>query len=218
MKTILFQGDSITDSRRDRNDNQFPGSGYATMVAGQLGFDRPGAYRFLNRGIGGNRISDLYARIRQDFINLKPDYLSILIGVNDVWHEISHQNGLSEERFERMYDLLISEILEDLPGVKIMILEPFVLEGSATEAISERPDRWEIFRTEVPRRASACRRIAEKYHLVYVPLQECFDQACGLVPAKQLLFDGVHPTPMGHELIKREWLRGFGKLQSGEID
>ena len=214
MKTILFQGDSITDSKRDRNDNQYPGSGYATMITGYLGLERPGEYAFLNRGISGNRVSDLYARIKQDFINLEPDYLSILIGVNDVWHEISHQNGLSEQKFERIYDLLIGDILEALPDIRIMILEPFVLEGSATEAIDECPDRWEIFRTEVPLRAAAAKRIADKYGLVYVPLQECFDSACRTVPAEQLLFDGVHPTPMGHELIKREWLRGFEKLNA----
>ena len=214
MKTILFQGDSITDSKRDRAEDFYPGSGYATMIAGQLGFDNPGEYQFINRGISGNRVSDLFARIKQDFINLKPDYLSILIGVNDVWHEIDSRNGLSEEKYERIYDLLISEILEELPDIRIMILEPFVLEGTATQATPAQPDRWITFRDEVPRRAAAARRIARKHHLVFVPLQECFDYFAATVPADQLLYDGVHPTPMGHELIKREWMKGFEKLHS----
>ena len=212
MKTILFQGDSITDVDRPRGNDYYLGSGYATMVAGQLGLDHPGEYRFVNRGISGNRVSDLYARIKRDTINLKPDYMSILIGVNDVWHEITDRNGLSEEKFEIVYDLLVREILEELPGIRILILEPFVLEGTATEPTVERPDRWQIFRDEVPRRAAAAKRIAEKYGLQYVPLQKCFEAACEAVPAEQLLFDGVHPTAMGHELIKREWLKGFAKL------
>lgn len=219
MKTILFQGDSITDAKRDRENDNYLGSGYATMAAGQLGMEHPGEYRFLNRGISGNRVSDLYARIKRDIINLRPDYMSILIGVNDVWHEISSQNGLSQQKFEIIYDLLISEILEELPQLKIMILEPFVLPGTATEAIPERPDRWDTFRAEVPLRAAAAKRIAQKYGLVYVPLQSCFDEACKTAPASDWLIDGVHPTAMGHELIKRQWLKGFAAMtdEKGEV-
>ena len=211
MKTILFQGDSITDFSRDRECDYFLGSGYVTMVAGQLGLEHPGEYRFLNRGISGNRVSDLYARIKQDIINLKPDYLSILIGVNDVWHEISYQNGLSEQKFEIIYDLLLGEILEELPQLKIMILEPFVLPGTATDATEENPERWNIFRTEVPRRAAA-KRLAQKYGLIYVPLQESFDEACKCAPSSYWLYDGVHPAAMGHAVIQRQWLKGFAEL------
>lgn len=212
MKTILFQGDSITDAKRDRENDNYLGSGYATMVAGQLGLEHPGKYRFMNRGISGNRVSDLYARIKRDIINLKPDYMSILIGVNDVWHEISSQNGLSEQKFEIVYDLLICELLEELPQLKIMILEPFVLPGTATEATPENPRRWDLFHTEVPRRAAAAKRIAEKYGLPYIPLQSHFDNACTLAPASDWLIDGVHPTPMGHALIKQQWMEGFTQL------
>lgn len=141
-----------------------------------------------------------------------------MIGVNDVWHEISHQNGLSEQKFEIVYELLIGDILEALPDTKIMILEPFVLEGTATESTPERPVRWDIFRTEVPRRAAAAKRIADKYHLCYVPLQRCFDEACKIVPAEALLLDGVHPTAMGHELIAREWLKGFGAFAPASVE
>lgn len=212
MKTILFQGDSITDFRRDRECDYFLGSGYVTMVAGQLGLEHPGEYRFLNRGISGNRVSDLYARIKQDIINLKPDYLSILIGVNDVWHEISSQNGLSEQKFEIISDLLLGEILEELPQLKIMILEPFVLPGTATDATEENPERWNTFRTEVPRRAAVAKRLAQKYGLIYVPLQENFEEACKYAPSSYWLYDGVHPTVMGHALIQHQWLKGFAEL------
>ena len=129
---ILFQGDSITDVSRNRENDVYASHGYATMVKGRLGFENPGRYEFFNRGVSGNRIVDLYARIKRDLISLKPDVLSILIGVNDVWHEYSHQNGVDAKKFERVYDLLLEEVKEALPNVRILILEPFVLPGTAT--------------------------------------------------------------------------------------
>lgn len=211
-KLILFQGDSITDALRKRDSDLYPGNGYPTLVTGRLGLDRPGEYRFLNRGISGNRIVDLYARIKCDFLNLKPDVLSILIGVNDVWHEIGHENGVAAGKFEMVYDLLLSEIRQALPDIKLMILEPFVLPGTATENCEEHPERLAFFQKEVPLRAEAARRIAQKHQAVFVPLQKRFDEACQNAPASYWLFDGVHPTSMGHELIARAWMEGFEKL------
>ena len=127
MKKFLFQGDSITDAGRARDWDLSLGSGYSTVVAATLGTEFPGEYEFINRAISGNRIVDLYARIKTDIINLKPDALSILIGINDVWHEVNHQNGVSAEKYEKIYDMLIEEILEALPDIKIYILEPFLL-------------------------------------------------------------------------------------------
>ena len=85
-KVIVFQGDSITDAARIRQDPYNMGQGYPTRVAGQMGLANPGTYQFYNRGVSGDRIVDIYARMKYDIINLKPDYLSILVGVNDVWH------------------------------------------------------------------------------------------------------------------------------------
>ena len=211
-KIVLFQGDSITDALRSRENDIYRGNGYPTLVSGRLGMDQPGEYSFLNRGISGNRIVDLYARIKCDFINLKPDVLSILIGVNDVWHEIGNGNGVAAEKFEMVYDLLLSELQQTLPNVKLLILEPFVLQGSATENCEERPTRWEYFQSEVPLRAEAAKRVAEKHNAVFVPLQERFDKVCKKAPAAYWLHDGVHPTAMGHELIARAWMEGFEKL------
>ena len=81
VKRILFQGDSITDCKRIREDNISMGVGYANMVKAELGYEYPEKYEFINRGIGGNRIVDVYARIKSDIINLQPDYMSLLIGV-----------------------------------------------------------------------------------------------------------------------------------------
>lgn len=206
MKTILFQGDSITDAGRSREDDSNLGLGYPTLVKGELGFDYVGQYEFINRGISGNRIVDVYARIKLDIINLKPDVMSILIGVNDVWHEVGNQNGVDAEKYFKIYSMLIEEIKEALPDIKIMILEPFVLKAVATE------EKWEYFHSEVLKRAEKAKALAEKYDLTFIPLQDKFDAAQKLCPAEYWLRDGVHPTTMGHELIKREWIKAFMAL------
>ena len=212
-EVILFQGDSITDAGRNRDNDLFLGVGYATMVQGQLGMECPGQYKFYNRGISGNRITDVYARIKKDILNLKPDYMSLLIGINDVWHELGGRcNGVDADKFEKIYDMLIGEIKEALPNIKIMILEPFVLEGTATQATDEEPDRWDRFREEVPKRMAAAKRIAEKYGLVYVPLQEKFNELSKLAPNDYWIRDGVHPNAPGHNMIKEEWIKAFKKL------
>ncbi len=206
MKTILFQGDSITDAIRNRDLPFDMGKGYANLVSAHLGFENPGEYEFINRGISGNRIVDLYARMKIDLINLKPDIMSILIGVNDVWHEINYGNGVAPDKFKKIYSMLIEEVKEALPDIKIMLLEPFVLEGPAT---AENMDKF----GEVRKMAQAAKEIAEKYNLVFIPLQEKFDEAVKLAPSTYWLGDGVHPTPKGHEIIKREWLKAFEMIK-----
>lgn len=206
MERILFQGDSITDCGRKRDLENDLGTGYPDLVASRIGFDKPGSYEFFNRGVSGSRIVDMYAWIKKDIINLKPDYISILIGVNDVWHEVAHQNGVSCEKYEKIYDMLISEIKEAVPDVRIMILESFVNKGTATE------DVWEEFRGEVEKRASAAKRIAEKHNLIFVPLQAKFDEMIAVKEEPYWTKEGVHPTYFGHELIAREWMKGFELL------
>lgn len=214
QKIVLFQGDSITDTGRNRENDNNKGFGYANMVSGELGASEPYQYVFYNRGISGNRVVDLFARMKADMINLKPDIMSILIGVNDVWHEYTRQNGVSAEKFELVYDLMVEELLRELPGLKLMLLEPFVLPGSATEATEEHPDRWKFFSREVPLRAQAAKRIAEKYDLPFIPLQEMFTRVNADAPfSGYWLRDGVHPTPAGHTLIKRAWLEAYSKLK-----
>ena len=211
MKTILFQGDSITDCGRSREVDTVYGEGYAALITAALGYEEPGAYKFLNRGIGGNRIVDLYARIKCDFINLKPDVLSIMIGVNDVWHEAEIQNGADNDEFFNSYCMLIEEIKEALPEIKIMILEPFVLQGGATFD-PEDPTVWERFNGLVRENAAAAKRVAEKYDLPFIELQAGFDALTEKAPASYWLADGVHPTAMGHCFIKDRWLETFKTL------
>lgn len=206
MTKVLFQGDSITDVSRVRGNDDNVGWGYALMVKADLGLEKPGAYQFVNRGISGDRIVDVYARIKFDIINVKPDVMSILIGVNDVWHELSCQNGVDADKFYRIYDMLIEEVQEALPNIKIMILEPFTLKGSANEA------NWDYFRAETEKRAKMAKKIADKHGLTFVPLQVGFDALAENMDPSYWLGDGVHPTAMGHAFIRDRWIEAFKTL------
>ena len=207
MKRILFQGDSITDADRKKEDGASRGMGYPNLVAAKLGFDYPNAYEFLNRGVSGNRVYDLLARFKKDIIHEKPDVLSILVGVNDAWWEIVEQCGTREALFETIYDLLIQEVKAAIPNIRIMIMEPFVLRGTAIE------EHFEEIKAEVALRGAAAKRIAKKHGLEFIALQEKFDEALKIAPAHYWLRDGVHPTVAGHELIAREWIQQFLRMQ-----
>ena len=201
---IVFQGDSITDCGRGENGY---GQGYAFMVSGLLGAEEAGKHEFYNKGISGNRVVDMYARIKRDCINLNPDVLSVLIGVNDVWHEIDNQNGVDAEKFEKIYDMLITEIKEALPDTKIIIMAPYVTKGSATEAA------WDYFSGEVAKRAKAAERIAKKHNLKFVTTQDKFDEMLKKHPEPYWTQEGVHPTEAGHALLAGLWLSAFEEIK-----
>lgn len=223
MKTILFQGDSITDCGRLRKDGQNKlvslyntltgktplGGGYPSMVATQLG----DAYAYKNRGVSGDRILDVYSRIVRDVINIKPDYMSLLVGVNDIWHGFDWNNGTGTERFIKVYNIFIDELKTELPDMKIMLMEPFILEGSATKNRPDQPDRYNKFRSGIEGVAAEVKKIAVANNIKFIPLQSMFDEAAKTVPADELLSDGVHPTKKGHELITKEWLKAFNEIK-----
>lgn len=207
---ILFFGDSITDMGRKRGDDGHIysyGNGYVYLVASELFSKEPGKYEIINRGISGNRIVDLYARIKADVWNEKPDCLSILIGVNDVWHELSENpNGVGLERWEKVYRMLIEDTKRHLPDTRIILCEPFVLHGSATDF----EDRYEKF-ANVYGYAKVAKKLAKEYGLEFVALQEKFNQKAEEYGAQYYLYDGVHPDVAGAKLIATEWLKVFHK-------
>lgn len=215
MKRIVFFGDSVTDAVRPRDIDAYLGSGYATVVASALSCRYPLQYEFLNRGIGGNRVVDLYARIKSDLINLAPDYVSILVGVNDVWHELERQDGVAADKFEKIYGMMTQEIRAALPTARLLLLEPFVVRGSATEDTAEQPQRYSVFRREVALRGAATRRVADREGCLFVPLQELFDRQCAAAEDSSGFWtrDGVHPTAAGHGLIAGEWLKAFDTIR-----
>lgn len=212
-KLILFQGDSITDCGRARDNNASVGTGYPLLVKAMLGAENPKEYEFINRGVSGNRIVDLYARVKKDFINLKPDYASIYIGVNDAWHEINDKNGVDTEKFEKLYNMLLDEIYAACPDIKLIIIAPYVLHGPATQDSEAIPNRWELFQKDVAEKAAVCKRIAEKYDLPLIELQPVFDKACEKAVPSYWTPDGVHPSAHGHELIKKLWIETFEKIK-----
>lgn len=200
MKTILFMGDSITDAGRDRENLCNLGKGYPALVAARLGLDAPGRYRFLNRGVSGDRVVDLYARMKRDILNLKPDVLSILVGVNDVWHELDFGNGVSTEKFKRVYGMLLAEIQEVLPDTRILLLEPYVLDGSGTHRYID------TFAAEVATRSRVVRELAEEFGLPFLPLQKPLEQLTQFAPGDYWLADGVHPNLPFHQYIADRWI------------
>lgn len=212
-KRVLFFGDSITDCARNGDHFLKLGSGYANHISATLGAKYPNEYEFINRGISGDRIVDLYARIKIDFINLKPDIASIFIGVNDAWHEIEKQNGVDTARFEKVYEMMLEDIYAANPNIKLILLSPFVLEGSATCNTEEIPDRLSRFITDVADKAKAVKRIAQKYNLPLIDLQAAFDDACKLAGPDYWTTDGAHPSAAGHEIIKNLWIEEFNKLE-----
>lgn len=211
MKIFLFQGDSITDDGREDDDriNYGLGKGYPLLVASDFLRNKKCDFGFLNRGVSGDRITDIYARIKEDIINLKPDFMSILVGVNDVAHELTMQCGVDEVKYEKIYSMLIEEIKIALPDIKIIILEPFVLKGTATI------EMWTQFNEEVKKRAEAAKRVAEKYSLAFVPLQNLFDDAASDGNYEYWSADGVHPTAAGHQIIKEELMKAIVEMNGG---
>lgn len=205
MKTILFQGDSITDAGRYRDNPLNLGNGYPILASGRLALSYPNEYTFYNRGISGNRVIDVYARIKEDIINLKPDYMSLLIGVNDVWHEINWNQGVSTEKFEKIYTMLLEEIFEVLPDIKIMLIEPFVLEGSATT------ENFELFKAGVLEKTAVVRKMGEKFSLPVISLQADLDELTQKSPNDYWLADGVHPNVSFHQYIADRWVEEFEK-------
>lgn len=199
--TILFQGDSITDCGRSRDvtdPNVALGNGYAGMLAGDLLSARPAdALRIFNRGISGNRIVDLDARIKSDVINLRPDVLSILIGINDTWHEFGSRNGVAVTKYARVYRSFLEEVRAALPAVRLILCEPFALPcGVVTPA-------WI---PDVAQRRAVVRELATAFDAVLVPFQSMFDAAAAEAAPTHWATDGVHPTPAGHRRMANAWL------------
>ncbi len=202
MKTILFQGDSITDCGRDRNDPASLGEGYAMLVARALEEKYPGQFTFVNRGVSGDRVTLLYERRQADIFDVKPDFMSILIGINDVWHT-QIGRGVDIDTYVEVYDRLLGEIRQELPDTKLLLMEPFVNEGRATA------EDIEFFEGEVAMRSEAVQMLCGKYDIPFLSLQFDLYDLEEQHPAGFWTLDGVHPTLNFHEYIAQKWVRAF---------
>ena len=203
--TILFQGDSITDARRQNRQNPNPneqasmGNGYASMAASALLATKPELdLSIFNRGISGNKVHQLDARWQKECIDYKPDVLSILIGVNDIWHRLNGEYDGTVETYENNYRALLKRTRKALPDVQLVICEPFVLKCGAVN------EKWF---PEFDHYRAAARKVADENIAVFVPFQTMFDRAIKFAPPQHWAGDGVHPTSHGASLMADFWLQ-----------
>ncbi|XHR96371.1 SGNH/GDSL hydrolase family protein [Mucilaginibacter sp. UC70_90] len=197
-KTFLFQGDSITDGGRsyDKDWNHVYGQGYAYLITARINFDYPGRdYQFFNRGISGNTVNDLAARWQKDTLDIKPDVLSILVGINDVHKVIMQGDKSTAEDFGKAYNQLLTQTTGALPNVKLILLEPFIL---PVGMVNKNPELWAA---EVQKRQVVVRTLALKFNAIFVPLQDVFNKALQKAKAEHWIWDGVHPCPPGMSLL-----------------
>lgn len=205
---VLFQGDSITDAGRERASegqaNHAPalGGGYAFLAAAGLMVRQPGCgVRVHNRGISGNKVHQLAARWQADALELEPDVLSILIGVNDIWHTRGGGYEGTVAIYERDYDALLGRTRDALPDVKLVVCEPFVLRCGAID---------ETWFPEFDEYRAAARRVSEGHGATWVPFQETFERAARFAEPKTWAGDGVHPSSAGAALMAQTWLDAVG--------
>ena len=200
---ILFQGDSITDAGRNREDYHDLGRGYPLYAAKYLKEMCPDTdFEFIDLGIGGHQTKDLVARLQSDFVDIDPDIVSILIGINDVWHHASDRSWLTNEYFENNYRTILQTI-KDKTHAKIVMMEPFLIPVA---------DKL-FFREDLDPKIQIVRKLAIEYADLYIPCDGLLAAEFIKNPPTDYAADGVHPTAVGHELIKRAWLEGFEKLR-----
>ena len=199
---ILFQGDSITDNFSDHSDPHVMGAGYPKYAAEAIASRHPATeFEFLNYGISGNQTINLVERWQKDCIDHQPDLVSILIGVNDVWHRSSDRNWLANEKFEENYRYILEEVKQKT-NAKILMLEPFLLDV---------PDKF-FFREDLDPKIDIVRKLAREYADLYIPLDGIIAAACVTDDMYKWSDDGVHPNGNLSRLIGRHYADAFDKL------
>jgi lysophospholipase L1-like esterase len=201
---ILFQGDSITDAGRERlkqisNMAGSFGTGYAFFAACKILKDYPEKdFSIFNRGVSGNKVFQLAERWQKDCFDLKPNVLSILIGVNDFWHTLDGKYNGTVEKYEQDYKQLLTLTTKMLPDVKLVIGEPFAMQG--TSAVNEKwLPAFDGYR-------AVAKKMADDFNAAFIPYQAIFDEATLKAPAKYWTVDGVHPTMAGCALMAEAWI------------
>ena len=204
---ILFQGDSITDSGRNKDDNSYNnsqalGTGYPMLAGAEL-LEKHASLnlKVFNKGVSGNKVYQLAERWDADCLNIKPDVLSILIGVNDIWHKLEGKYNGTVEIYRHDYIALLERTKNALPNVKLIICEPFAVPG--VKAVD---DKWypEFYGYQ-----KAARDIADKFEATFIPYQKIYDEAQKQAAGSYWTPDGVHPTLAGAQLMARAWVEAI---------
>lgn len=211
---LLFIGDSITDAGREPMGEPSPwgsaalGRGYVAFVEAWLTATHPAArVRVLNRGISGNTVRDLAARWQADVLDLKPDVVSVMIGINDVWRQfdtpLRTEAHVLPEEYERTLGELVGRTLPVLAGPdRLLLATPFFIEGNRADAMRVRMDEY----------GAIVRRLASRYGSRFLDTQAAFDPVLAHTHSASLAWDRVHPQPAGHMILARAFLAEWGAL------
>ena len=195
---IIFIGDSLTDCRRDKDVPDTLGMGYASMVAGRLGADYPELnLRFINRGIDGDRTCDLLVRWDTDSIGLKPDWVSILVGVNNTWRRYDSNDPTADSVFEAEYRELLKR-LSDETDAQLVLCSPFLVHTEPTIA---------AMREDLDPKIKIIKKLATEFNAVWVDFDAVFIAALSRHIPDCWAPDGVHPSVAGHALMADAWIR-----------
>ena len=202
---ILFQGDSITDGGRGRgkDPNHIMGHGYAFSVASRVGADFPKSnLTFYNRGIGGHNLIDIKNRWQTDTLDLKPDVLSVLTGINDARYFFK-KNIKGEEaytQFEENYRDILNQSKQQNPNTLFILCLPFVY------PVGYYKDNWDYYKNTVDELAVRIKKLGKEFNAVIVDFPSVIDKASKKMPIEYWMWDGIHPTVAAHELMAREWI------------
>ena len=200
---ILFQGDSITDAGRSREDCHDLGGGYPKYAAENIRSRFPDMeLEFINLGVSGNRTWDLLDRWQADCIDVQPDVVSILIGINDTWRAFDSNLPTTAAEYEANYRRLLEDVKQHTKA-KILMLEPFLLHNAPDK------DGW---REDLNAKIMAARRLAREYADAFVPLDGLFAAASVREAPAYWAADGVHPTEAGARLIGEYYAGAFASL------
>lgn len=204
---IVFQGDSVTDCLRMQDDPHDMSRGYAHTIASLYQAEHPGTHlTFYNRGVGGDRTSHLKERWQRDCIDLKPTWVSILVGINNVIGKYVLNDPTPTETFVAEYRYLLDQTLEKLDNPKIVLCEPFYYPAKPGE-----PFYMERWTGDFIEKVAAIKELAYEYKTFYVPLHGIFLNAINKQSWEYWLQDGIHPTSAGHGLIAKAWLDCVGE-------
>lgn len=199
---ILFQGDSITDCCRHYDDPTSLGEGYAFYAAQLIREAYPDVeFEFINRGIGGNRTENLVERWQKDCIDLQPDIVSVLIGVNDTWHRTEKRNWIPNNEFEANYRNILSQIKEKT-NAKILMLEQYLVD------VEDKA----FFREDINPKIDITRKLAREYADAFVPTDGIFAEATIHEGPLYWTLEGIHTTPAGAQLIAKHYLEAIRPL------
>jgi len=204
---LVMIGDSITDAGRTKPiaEGLFDplGRGYVTMVDAALGAFRPAdGIRVINVGTSGNTVRDLKTRWQTDVLDLKPSWLSVMIGTNDVWRQFDlprqKETHVLPAEYERTLDALIRKVKSSLDG--LVLMTPFYVEPNRNDAMRARMDQYGLL----------VKKVASRHRAIFIDTQAAFDRALRHQHSSALAWDRVHPNQTGHMMLARAFLEGIG--------